>query len=152
MCRVAWAWVAVSGRCHGVARATLCACRVRWIVDLCPRGLIESDLGADVTEVAKFVDLRRTYQAKVDAEMRLGKTRHCNTTRPNAGHKPVFGPRISSAAGNRFKVTWKKLVLARMQSFCGGPTQTLEFYLSVVMPEVWSALLARCEHGPLARA
>ena len=133
----------MSGRCHGVARATLCTCRDRWIVALRPRGLIESDLGADVTEVAKLVDLRKTYQDKVDAELRLGKTRHCNTTRPNAGHKPVFGPRISSAAGNRFKVTWKKLVLARMRSCCDGPTQTLEFYLCVVMPAVWSALLAK---------
>ena len=143
MCRGAWAWVAVSGRCHGVARATLCACRDRWIVALCPRGLIQRDLGAGVDEVAKFVHLRETYQAKVDAEMRLGKTRHCNTTRPNEGHRPVFGPRISSSAGNRFKVTWKRLVLGHMQGFSGDPTQTLAFYLTVVMPAVWSALVAK---------
>ena len=143
MCRGAWAWVAVSGRCHGVARATLCACRDRLIVALCPRGLIKRDLGADVDEVAKFVHLRETYEAHVDAEMRLGKARRCHTTRPNEGHQPVFGPAISSPAGNSFKVAWKKLVLGHMQGFRGNPTETLAFYLTKVMPAVWSALVAK---------
>ena len=114
-------------------RATLCACRGRWIFSLSARGLISMN--------PVFGKMRSSYEAMVDAEMQLGRTRRCNTTRPNAGHKPVFGPRISSAAGNRFKVTWKKLVLARMRAFRGDPNETLVYYLSEVMPDVWSELL-----------
>ena len=67
----------------------------------------------------------------------------CITTRPNAGHKAVFGPRISSPAGNKFKVQWKKRVLERMRAFGGDPKEILEYYLSDVMPAVWSELLAK---------
>jgi len=110
---------------HGVVRATLCTRRARAIVSVRARGLIKSDLGAGVYEVAAFGEMRRSYQAMVAAERREGKTRRCNATRPNAGHKAVFGPRISSAAGNKFKVQWKKRVLERMRAFVGNPTETL---------------------------
>ena len=92
---------------------------------------------------AAFGEMRISYQAIVAAERREGKTRRCITTRPNAGHKAVFGPRISSPAGNKFKVQWKKRVLERMRAFVGNPTETLEYYLSDVMPAVWSELLAK---------
>jgi hypothetical protein len=92
---------------------------------------------------AAFGEMRSSYEAIAAAERREGKTRRCITTRPNAGHKAVFGPRISSPAGNKFKVQWKKRVLERMRAFVGDPTEILEYYLSDVMPAVWSELLAK---------
>ena len=128
--------------CHGVVRATLCARRARAIVSVRARGLIKSDLGALVHEVAAFGEMRRSYQAMVEAERRAGKTRRCHTTRPNEGHKAVWGPRISSAAGNWFKRQWKLLVLERMRDFRGDAMATMAYYLGEVMPGVWSQLLA----------
>ena len=127
---------------HGVVRATLCTRRARAIVSVRARGLIKSDLGAGVDEVAAFGEMRRSYQAMVEAERREGKTLRCHATRPNEGHKAVWGPRISSAAGNWFKRQWKQLVLERMRSFNGDPMATMAHYLGVVMPAVWSELLA----------
>ena len=131
--------------CHGVVRATLCARRARAIVSVRARGLIKSDLGAGVYEVAAFGEMRRSYQAMVAAERREGKTRQCHTTRPNEGNKAVWGPRISSAAGNWFKRQWKQLVLERMRDYRGDrgdPMATMAYYLGEVMPGVWSQLLA----------
>ena len=128
--------------CHGLVRATLCARRARAIVSVRARGLIKSDLGAGVYEVAAFGEMRRSYQAMVEAERLAGRPRRFHTTRPNEGHKAVWGPRISSAAGNRFKRQWKQLVLERMRHFSGDPMATMAHYLGVVMPGVWSQLLA----------
>ena len=133
--------------CHGVVRATLrlCARRARAIVSVRARGLIKSDLGAGVYEVAAFGEMRRSYQAMVEAERRAGRPLRCHTTRPNEGHKPVWGPRISSAAGNRLKRQWKQRVLERMRGFRGDRDDamaTMAHYLGVVMPAVWSELLA----------
>ena len=52
------------------------------------------------------------------------------------------GPRISSADGSRFKALWKQRVLERMRAFSGDAMATMAHYLAVVMPEVWSELLA----------
>ena len=123
-------------------RATLCVRRDRLIVPVRLRGTTPEDLPAGQLESLEISAMRRTYQAKIDAERRAGKTKRCYTTKPNAGHKPEWGPRISSAAGNRIKVTWKKRVLERMRAFSGTPEETQVHYLSVVMPEVWSELLA----------
>ena len=128
-------------------RATLrlCVRRHRLIVPVRLLGTTPEDLPAGQLESLEISAMRRTYQAKIDAERRAGKTRRCYTTKPNAGHKPEWGPRISSAAGNRIKVTWKKRVLERMRAFSGTPhtpEETKVHYLSVVMPEVWSELLA----------
>jgi hypothetical protein len=92
--------------------------------------------------VAAFGEMRRSYQAMVEAERRAGRPLRCHTTRPNEGHKPVWGPRISSAAGNRLKRQWKQLVLERMRGFRGDPMATMAYYLGEVMPGVWSQLLA----------
>ncbi len=99
--------------------------------------------GALIGMNAAFGEMRSSYEAIVAAERREGKTRRCNTTQPNAGHKGLFGPRISSAAGNWFKVQWKKRVLERMRAFSGDQKETLEYYLGDVMPAVWSELLAK---------
>ena len=123
-------------------RAALCARRARCIVSVRARGLISSDLELGQTEVAAFGKMRRSYEDMVADERREGKPLRCHTTRPNEDHKAVFGPRISSAAGNRFKVQWKQLVLERMRAFSGDPMQTTAHYLGVVMPGVWSELLA----------
>ena len=123
-------------------RATLCVRRDRLIVPVRLRGTTPEDLPAGQLESLEISAMRRTYQAKIDAERRAGKTKRCYTTKPNAGHKPEWGPRISSAAGNRIKVTWKKRVLERMRAFSGTPEETMVHYLSVVMPGVWSELLA----------
>ena len=127
-------------------RATLCVRRDRLIVPVSLRGTTPEDLPAGQLESLEISEMRRTYQAKIDAERQAGKTKRCFTTKPNAGHKPEWGPRISSAAGNRIKVTWKKRVLGRMRAFSGTvtgtPEETKVHYLSVVMPEVWSELLA----------
>ena len=132
--------------CHGVVRATLCARRARAIVSVRARGLIKGgDLGAGVEEVAAFGEMRRSYQAMVEAERLAGRPRRFHTTRPNEGHKAVWGPRISSAAGNWFKAQWKTLVLERMRGFRGDrgdPMATMAYYLGEVMPGVWSQLLA----------
>jgi hypothetical protein len=90
---------------HGVVRATLCTRRARAIVSVRARGLIKGDLGAGVYEVAAFGEMRRSYQAMVEAERRAGRPLRCHTTLPNEGHKYVWGPRISSAAGNWFIAT-----------------------------------------------
>ena len=123
-------------------RATLCVRRDRLIVPVSLRGTTPEDLPAGQLESLEISAMRRTYQAKIDAERRAGKTKRCYTTKPNAGHKPEWGPRISSAAGNRIKVTWKKRVHERMRAFSGAPEETMVHYLSVVMPEVWLELLA----------
>ena len=132
--------------CHRFVRATLCVRRARLIVPVRLLGTTPEDLPAGQLESLEISAMRRTYQAKIDAERRAGKTKRCYTTKPNAGHKPEWGPRISSAAGNRIKVTWKKRVLERMRAFSGTvtgtPEETKVHYLSVVMPEVWSELLA----------
>ena len=130
--------------CHGVVRAALCARRARAIVSVRARGLIKSDLGAGGYEVAAFGEMRRSYQAMVEAERRAGRPLRCHTTRPNEGHTPVWGPRISSAAGNWFKRQWKQLVLERMRGFefRDDAMATMAYYLGEVMPGVWSQLLA----------
>ena len=126
-------------------RAALCARRARCIVSVRARGLISSDLELGQTEVAAFGKMRSSYEDMVADERREGKPLRCHTTRPNEDHKAVFGPRISSAAGNWFKVQWKTLVLERMRGFRGDrgdPMATMAYYLGVVMPGVWSQLLA----------
>ena len=121
----------------------VCSRRARCIVAVHARGLTRRDLLlSGLTEVPAFSEMRRSYEDMVDAERREGKTLRCHTTRPNEGHTPVWGPRISSPDGTRLKVMWKNLVLDRMQAFRGDPTETMVQYLCVVMPEVWSALLA----------
>ena len=138
------AWVAVCGGGHlwGCAGYYLCARRARAIVSVSARGLIKIDLPADATEAHAFGAMRRSYEAMVARERLEGKKRRCTTTRPNADHKAEFGPRISSADGNRFKVLWKQLVLVRMRAFSGDAMATMAHYLAVVMPRVWSQLLA----------
>ncbi len=132
-------------------RAALCARRARCIVSVRARGLISSDLELGQTEVAAFGKMRSSYEDMVADERRegRGKPLRFHTTRPNEGHAAVWGPRISSAAGNWFKVhwQWKQLVLEHMRGFRGDrgdPMATMAYYLGVVMPgvPVWSQLLA----------